>query len=74
MRQTMKNEPDFVALKRCVRALEKSTPRMRAATIEYLWDRFVAHPKPDDGVGADTLQARAADVVKAAGKLRGILG
>ena len=35
---------------------------MRAATIQYLWDRFVGHPKADD------------DTPKQAAGLRAVLG
>lgn len=42
-----KLDPDFRALKMCVKALGKiGTKRMQRPTLEYLWDRFILHPKP----------------------------
>lgn len=35
-------DPRFLALKRCVLALKGEPPHAQRATIEYLWDRFVA--------------------------------
>jgi hypothetical protein len=41
-----KLDPDFRALKMCVKALTKvSTPRMVRPTLEYLIDRFILHPR-----------------------------
>ena len=37
-------DPAFLALKRCVLALEKSPPEMIVPTLEYLWDKYVWHP------------------------------
>ena len=34
---------DLEALHLGVQAMETSTPRMRKATLEYLWDRYVTH-------------------------------
>jgi len=39
---TKRIDPDFLALKRCVLALKTESTTMQRATIEYLWDRFVA--------------------------------
>lgn len=41
---TKRLDPDFKGLKGCVRAMECVTPRMRKATLEFLWDRYVTHP------------------------------
>lgn len=52
MRRTLRSDPDFIALRKCVRALESATtPKMQRATLEYLWDRFVMHPKPVKAAG-----------------------
>ena len=37
-------DPAFLALKRCVLALEKSPPRMIQPTLRFLLDKFVWHP------------------------------
>lgn len=37
--------PDLKALRAAVRAIEQCPPRMRRATLEYLWDRYVAEPE-----------------------------
>jgi hypothetical protein len=42
---TKKLDPDVLALKRAVRALNGCTSRrMLKATLDYLTDRYVAHP------------------------------
>jgi len=42
---TKKLDPDFRAIKECVRALERSTsPRMLKANLDYLYDRLILHP------------------------------
>ena len=45
-RSHKKLDPDILALKRCAVALETQSFRMQRATLEYLWDRFIVHPKP----------------------------
>lgn len=58
-----KQDPDVLALKRAARALDGCTSRrMVAATLEFLRDRYLAHPyaglpehlrdKPAPGAGA----------------------
>ena len=42
---TKRLDPDFKGLKGCVRAMEGVAPRMRRATLEFLWDRYITHPK-----------------------------
>ena len=42
-----KLDPDFKGLKTCVRGMEFTTPRMRKATLEYLWDRYINQPIRD---------------------------
>ena len=37
-------DPAYLALKRCVLALQKSPPRMIGSTLAYLLDRFIYHP------------------------------
>lgn len=34
-------DPDWLALKQASRALNQSCPRMRRATLEWLWDVYV---------------------------------
>jgi hypothetical protein len=42
-------DPDLKALRACVKALQGSScPRMLRANMDYLWDRFVAHPTKED--------------------------
>lgn len=36
---------DVEVLRDAVRALERSTPSMLRANMDYLWDRFVTNPK-----------------------------
>lgn len=44
-RSHKKLDPDILALKQACRALQKSSSkRMLKANLEYLWDRFIAHP------------------------------
>jgi hypothetical protein len=35
---------DLKQLEIAYRSLLRTTPRMRRPTLEFLWDRFVAHP------------------------------
>jgi hypothetical protein len=44
-RRNKKLDPDWLALKRCVEALESQSDRMKRATLDYLWDRYVVHPR-----------------------------
>lgn len=38
-------DKDALALKGAIRALDKSTSRrMLRANLEFLWDRYIAHP------------------------------
>jgi hypothetical protein len=40
--RTIKKEPDFLALRKCVEYLEKvSSSRMRKPTVEFLYDKYV---------------------------------
>ena len=45
-RKSRAKDPDLLALKACVKALDKTQIRMRRATLEFLWDRYIVHPKP----------------------------
>jgi len=38
-------DPAFLALKRCVLALEKSPRKMIVPTLIFLWDKYYWHPK-----------------------------
>jgi hypothetical protein len=38
---------DVDALEAAAKAIEATTPRMRKASLEYLWDRFVLQPIRD---------------------------
>ena len=41
-------DPDIKVLKACVRALDRSSSaRMLKANVEYLYDRYVLHPRKD---------------------------
>lgn len=40
---TKKIDPDVIALRMADKALQMTTPRMRRATIDYLFDKFVIH-------------------------------
>jgi hypothetical protein len=43
-------DPDILVLRRCVAALDKSSSKkMVRANLEYLWDRYVAHPSKAEG-------------------------
>ncbi len=43
LEREMDRDPDFRALKMCVKYLDKvCTPRMRRPTLEFLWNRFIA--------------------------------
>lgn len=44
---TKRIDPDVLVLKRCVKALLKSTPRMLRANLEYLRDRFLNRQTDD---------------------------
>ena len=45
---TKRLDLDIKALRACVRALDRSSSRMRKANVEYLYDRYVRHPRVDD--------------------------
>jgi hypothetical protein len=43
---TKRLDPDIKALGACVRALDKSSSlRMLCANTEFLWDRYIVHPR-----------------------------
>ncbi len=44
---TKKLDSDIKVLQACVRAIEKSTPRMKKHNVEYLYDAYVRHPRKD---------------------------
>lgn len=54
---TKKLDPDIKGLKMAARGLQITTPRMRRATLEFLWDSFVAQPIRD-AAKAETDSAR----------------
>ena len=41
-------DPAFLALKRCVLALEKSPLEMIRPTLVFLWDKYVRRPEGRD--------------------------
>lgn len=44
VRRAIDRDPDFRALKQCVKYLGKvCTPRMRRPTLVFLWDKFITH-------------------------------
>ena len=43
-RRRFGKDPDVLALYDCVTALDLLSPRMKKATLEFLWDRFILHP------------------------------
>ena len=46
---TKRLDPDLKALRGAVRALQiSSSRRMLKVHMDYLWDRFVAHPPTED--------------------------
>lgn len=45
-RKSRAQDPDYLALKACCKALDKTQNRMRRPTLEFLWDKYVTHPKP----------------------------
>lgn len=45
MGMTKPIDPDFKALRHCADVLTKSCPRMREATLRWLWDVFVTNAK-----------------------------
>jgi len=55
-----RQDPDILALKQSIKALNKSTSRqLLEANLRFLWDRYIAHPakclpehlKPSAGAG-----------------------
>jgi hypothetical protein len=44
-RNRKKQDPAWLALKRCVLALEACPPEMVRANLEFLWDKYVRNPK-----------------------------
>ncbi len=47
-RSHKKQDQAFLALKRCVLAMEKCPRNMRKANLEFLWDRYVRQPPRED--------------------------
>ena len=43
-------DKDLVRLKRACKAIEETSERMRRATIEFLWDKYVLHPSNKDKI------------------------
>jgi hypothetical protein len=42
----MKTDKDVAALRAAIRAIERSTcDRMKRATVEFLYDRYIRHPR-----------------------------
>ena len=39
-----KMDRDFLGLKYGIKSMETTTERMRRATLEYLWDRYILDP------------------------------
>ena len=45
---TKRLDPDIKALRAASRALNgSSSKKMLRANLEFLWDRYIAHPAPD---------------------------
>lgn len=44
-RKSRAQDADLIALKACCKALSKTSSRMRRHTVEFLWDKYVLHPK-----------------------------
>ena len=44
---TKRIEPDIIHLKAANKAISKTTPRMRAASLKFLWDKWIANPRPE---------------------------
>ena len=40
--------PDVNGLQVCMAGMEMTSQRMRKATLEYLWDKYVTHGKSND--------------------------
>lgn len=50
---TKRLDPDLKALRGAAKALShSSSPKMLRANLEFLWDRFIDHPPPEQGEGA----------------------
>jgi hypothetical protein len=46
IKRSIERDPDYRTLKMCVKYLDRiCSKRMVRPTLEYLWDRFVAHPQ-----------------------------
>jgi hypothetical protein len=43
-RKSRAQDPNFLALKACCKAMGKTDPRMRLPTLEFLWDKYIVHP------------------------------
>jgi hypothetical protein len=41
---TKRLDPDIKGLNACVRGMEMTSDRMRKATLEFLWDKYVVAP------------------------------
>lgn len=52
MSRDIDRDPDILGLKWILEGCEKSTPRMRKASLEYAWDRYIVHPRKAVGVTA----------------------
>jgi len=44
---TQRLDPDIKGLKACVRGMDVTTPRMRKATLDFLWDKYALAPLYD---------------------------
>lgn len=42
-----KEDKDLDGLRRCCEGVEMTSKRMRKATLEFLWDKYVTHAKAD---------------------------
>jgi hypothetical protein len=45
VRKSRAMDPDLKQLRAATWALYRTSPRMRRATVEFLWDKYVIHAK-----------------------------
>jgi hypothetical protein len=46
-------EHDIVRLERADKAMRETTPRMRRASLLFLWDKYVVHAEQGSASGVD---------------------
>ena len=51
-RSHKKMDPEVKALGLVLRGMETASPRMRRATLEFAWDKYVSTPARNAGVAA----------------------